>query len=117
MESSSEDMIKILMEKIIYMVTAQSKRFFKYSISDSLCSFIHQIIPINVWHKIYDELKKNVDFKNHENGKRYLRWKPTTLEEYHSRIYQCTHYMWIFDENYYKEDREITFFFPNKYES
>lgn len=114
MDTSVEDIIKILMEKIIYMVTVNSQRILRYTISDSLYSFIHQIIPINIWHKIYDELRKNVDFKNHENGKRYLRWKPTTLEEYHARIYQCTHYMWIFNENYYKEDEEITFLFPKK---
>jgi|SaaInlV_130m_DNA_3_1039695.scaffolds.fasta_scaffold144774_1 hypothetical protein len=76
-------------------------------------SLLYNPIPFETWNIVYDILLKKRNFVEHENGKRFLRWKPTNIEEYHYRISQCTYYAWIIDEkniSHYR-DKEIDDYF------
>ena len=103
-------LIRLIIKRLYSLVLGQHV---EKNIIGTMNSLITKPISLDMWNMIYDRLLQNQDFINHENGKRFLRWKPSNIEEYHYRIIQCTHYFWILDQenvSHYRDETIDVFF-------
>lgn len=109
-QNMNNKFIELIVVRLIPMILGQ---LCEVNVMGTLNSLITNRVSIETWNTVYDILLDNRDFANHENGKRFLRWKPTNMEEYHYRISQCTYYAWIIDERNISQyrDKEIDDYF------
>ena len=106
----NQSLIELIISRLYSLVLGQHVEQNVIGIMNSL---LYNPIPIETWNIVYDQLLRKRDFTKHENGKRFLRWKPTNIEEYHYRISQCTHYFWILDQenvSHYRDETIDVFF-------
>lgn len=108
----NEEFIELITKRLSPLVLGQ---LCEVNIIGTMNSLITNYISLETWGTIYDILLKNRDWVNHENGRRFLRWKPTNIEEYHYRITQCTYYAWIIDDKNISQyrDKEIDEYFSH----
>ena len=108
----NEEFIELITKRLSPLVLGQ---LCEVNIIGTMNSLITNHISLETWGTIYDTLLKNRDLVNHENGRRFLRNKPSNIEEYHYRITQCTYYAWIIDDKNISQyrDKEIDEYFSH----
>jgi hypothetical protein len=104
------ELVDLLIRRLYPLILGQCV---EVNIVGTLNSIVTNPISLETWDLIYDKLCVNKGFVEHTNGRKFLRWKPTTVEEYHYRITQFTYYVWIIDKqnNSLYRDHEIDDFF------